>query len=317
MLLNFLIFIIAAAVLAKSSVFLIDTITRIALKLRVSEYLVGFVIMAFAASIPDLSVGIAAALGGKPILSLGNVIGTGIADPTLSLGLAALVAGGLRVQTHIRNRQIFYTVFLVLTPLIMLLDGKLTRNEGLILLLLFALFVYTLILGSRAYTKVIQDHRSKRSLFAELCSFALGAAVLLGSAGILVKTGEALALAFGIPSILIGLFVIALGTSLPELSFSILAAVKRQGALVMGAILGCVVTDATLVLGATALIHPITLSTEDFNVFLTSAGALIFALLIFTCFIRSEYKISRKEALILVLGYLVFVIAELLYGMRA
>jgi len=317
MLLNFVVFIIAAAVLVKSSVFLIDTITRIALKLRVSEYLVGFVIMAFAASIPDLSVGIAAALGGKPILSLGNVIGTGIADPTLSLGLAALVAGGLRVQTHIRNRQIFYTVFLVLTPLIMLLDGKLTRNEGLILLLLFALFVYTLILHSRAYTKVIKDHRSKRSLFAELCSFALGAAVLLGSAGILVRTGEALALAFGIPSILIGLFVIALGTSLPELSFSILAAIKRQGALVMGAILGCVVTDATLVLGATALIHPITLSTEDFNVFLTSAGALIFALLIFTCFIRSEYKISRKEALILVLGYLVFVIAELLYGMRA
>lgn len=316
MFLNFIIFILAAAVLAKSAVFLIDTLTRIALTLRVSEYLVGFVIMAFAASLPDLSVGIASAIQKKPILSLGNVIGTGIADPTLILGLAALIAGGLRVQTHVRNREIFYANLSVIAPLVMLLDGKLTRNEGLILLLFFVLLVYNLVLQSREYTKIIADHRPKRSLFKEFGFFGLGIAFLLGSAWVLVKSGETIAVALGIPTILIGLFVITLGTSLPELSFSILAAIKRQGALVMGAILGCVVTDATLVLGITALIHPITLSTEDFNVFLTSGGALIFALLIFTLFVRSEYKISKKEALALVLGYLVFVIAELFYGMR-
>src|SRR3970040_783361 len=118
MLTYLLVLIAAALVLARSSVFLIDKLTAIAVKLRVSEYLVGFVIMAVATSIPELIVGILAALENDPNLSLGNVIGSNIAHMSLILGLAALIAGGIRVQIQVRNREMI-TDLIGVAPLVM------------------------------------------------------------------------------------------------------------------------------------------------------------------------------------------------------
>jgi len=313
MLLDFAILIVATVALAKSSVALVESLTKIALKLRISEYMVGFILMAVATSLPELFVGIVAAVEGRPTLSLGNVIGSNIANLTIIFGLAALFAGGLRVQVRVRNREIFYTGLSAIAPLIMLIDGNLSRSEGVILLLFFALYVYSLLFRSREYTKTISDHYKERPLALELLFFGLGLLVLLVSAKFLVRSSESIAAALKIPGILIGIFVLALGTSLPELAFSIPAAVKRQGAMVMGNILGSVVTNATLVLGVTAIIQPITLERPD--IFATSAAVLALVLLIFTFFVWTEYKITTKEALALILGYLVFVVSQLLFGM--
>ena len=136
MLTYLLVLIAAALVLARSSVFLIDKLTAIAVKLRVSEYLVGFVIMAVATSIPELIVGILAALENDPNLSLGNVIGSNIANMSLILGLAALIAGGIRVQIQVRNREMIFTDLIGVAPLVMLLDQRLSRTEGIVLLVL-------------------------------------------------------------------------------------------------------------------------------------------------------------------------------------
>ncbi|NIT04189.1 hypothetical protein GTO10_04685 [Candidatus Saccharibacteria bacterium] len=313
MLLNFAILIASAAVLARASVFLIEKLTVIAVKLKVSEYLVGFILMAIATSLPELVVGFLAALSGNPTLSLGNVVGSNIANMTLVLGLATLIAGGLRIQVQVRNQEIFYMDLIALVPLVMLIDGKLTRTEGLILLFFFALYIYNLITQSREYHKAARDHRTKRSLIAELGLFVLGMLILLGSANFLVRSGEDLALGLGIPSILIGVFIVALATSLPELSSSITAARERKGAIVMGNILGSTVTNSTLVLGITALIHPITLERPD--ILITSAVALIVTLAAFTQFVRTGYRLSQIESLALVLGYTVYIIVtELFYG---
>lgn len=314
MLLHFLAFIASAIILACSSLLLVETLSKIALKLKMSEFLVGFMLVAVGSSLPELLVGIVAAAEGKPLLSLGNIIGSNIANLTIVLGIPALVAGGIRIRSQVRNREIIFMNIFAVAPLLLLVDGRLGRGEGILLLLLFAFYLYNLILRSPAYTRVMKDRRREISLPAQLLLFGAGLLILLGSAEVLVRSGTALATTLGIPTVLIGIFVLALGTSLPELSFNISAAVKRQGEILMGDTLGSVVSNATLVLGITALIHPITVERPD--ILITSSTVLLLSLLVFTLFVRSQYKVSIKEGLALILGYLVFVIAELFFGMR-
>lgn len=311
MLANLLLLIAAALVLARSSVFLIDKLTSIAVKLRVSEYLVGFVIMAIATSIPELIFGIIAAVENDPNLSLGNVIGSNIANMSFILGVAALVAGGLRIQLQVRNREMFFTDLIGIAPLVMLTDQRLTRTEGFVLLLFFAIYIYNLIFKSREYHKAATDHRTRSSLWTELALFGIGLAVLIGSAQVMVEASEKLAFLLGVPMILFGIFAVALATSLPELSSSITAAVRRQGAFVMGNLLGSTVANSTLILGITAIIKPFTVS--DPTIFWFGAAVLVLTLLVLTFFIWTGYRITRKESLALIVGYIVYIAATELF----
>jgi cation:H+ antiporter len=311
MLTYLLVLIASALVLARSSVFLIDKLTAIAVKLRVSEYLVGFVIMAIATSIPELIVGVIAAIENDPNLSLGNVVGSNIANMSLILGLAALIAGGIRVQIQVRNREMIFTDLIGVAPLVMLLDQQLSRTEGIILLAFFFLYMYNLIFQSREYHKVTTDHRTERPLWRELALFGAGLAVLVGSAQVMVSASEKLALLLGIPMILFGIFAVALSTSLPELTTSISAAVRRQSGFVMGNILGSTVANSTLVLGITAIIQPFTV--ENPVILTASAVMLILTLLVLTFFVRTGYRITRTESLALILGYVVYLAATELF----
>ena len=311
MLSHLLLLIAAALILARSSVFLIDKLTVIAVKLKVSEYLVGFVIMAVATSIPELIVGILAALENDPNLSLGNVIGSNIANMSFILGLAALIAGGIRVQIQVRNREMIFTDLIGVAPLIMLLDQQLSRTEGFVLLAFFFIYMYNLIFQSREYHKAATDHRTGRSLWAELALFGVGLAILVGSAQIMVEASEKLAFLLGVPMILFGIFAVALSTSLPELTTSISAALRRQSGFVMGNILGSTVANSTLVLGITAIIQPFTVSEP--TIFWSSAGVLVLTLLVLTFFIWTGYRITRKEALALILGYVAYLAATELF----
>ena len=311
MLANLLLLIAAALVLARSSVFLIDKLTAIAVKLKVSEYLVGFVIMAVATSIPELIVGIISALENDPNLSLGNVVGSNIANMSFILGIAALIAGGIRVQIQVRNREMVFTDLIAIAPLIMLIDQQLSRTEGFVLLAFFFFYMYNLIFQSREYHKAATDHRTGRSLWAELVLFGAGLAVLVGSAQLMVEASEKLAFLLGVPMILFGIFAVALSTSLPELTTSISAALRRQSGFVMGNILGSRVANSTLVLGITAIIQPFTVSEP--LIFWSSATVLVLTLLVLTFFIWTGYRITKKESIILILGYVAYLAATELF----
>ena len=298
--------VLAAAVLARSSIYAIEKLTHIAIKLRVSEYLVGFIIMAVATSLPELTVGVVDAVRtANPTLSLGNVLGANILNLTLVLGVATLVAGNLRLEIQVRDREVFYMDLIAVIPLIFLTDGRLTRLEGIVLLLLFVLYMYILAFHSQEYHKVYKNHRRPRELWVDLGLFALALLVLVGSARVLVGSAESLAKLLGMPDVLIGILLVSLSTTLPELSTSISGALRRQGGLVMGNLIGSVVTNSTLVLGLVALINPITIQVPE--IFGASAITLVITLIFFTVFVRSQYLISRLEALALILGYISYV----------
>jgi len=306
MLWEIILLVLAAVVLARSSIYAIEKLTHIAMQLRASEYLVGFIIMAVATSLPELTVGIVDAVTTtNPTLSLGNILGANILNLTLVLGVAALVAGNLRLEIQVRNREVFYMDLIAVIPLIFLTDGRLTRLEGIVLLLLFVLYMYILAFHSQEYHKVYKNHRRPRELWVDLGLFALALLVLVGSARVLVGSAESLAKLLGMPDVLIGILLVSLSTTLPELSTSISGALRRQGGLVMGNLIGSVVTNSTLVLGLVALINPITIQVPE--IFGASAITLVITLIFFTVFVRSQYLISRLEALALILGYISYV----------
>jgi len=312
MLQNLFIFTLGAIALAYSSAFLVNSLVRISRKLRFSEFLVGFVLMAVATSLPELLIGVIAAVEGDPLLSLGNVVGSNIADLSIVIGIPILLAGGLVFQSTLRKEELLYMNLAAIAPLILLLDGNLTRLEGVALLFFFVFYMYDLIFHSKAYHRVIEDQKVEgRSFGFELFLFALGSAVLMAAAAVVVGAGESLALAVGIPTILVGVIMIALGTSLPELVFSISSIRHGHTDLSFGNIIGSVVTNATLILGITAVIHPIQL--DEINVLLSSSIVLIATLLYFSILVRSG-KFAVRDALILVFGYLLFAILEVFLG---
>jgi len=308
MLIHAALFLLSAIILSRSATFLIHTLKRISVYFRLSQFVVGSILMAIATSLPELLVGITAAKAGQPTLSLGNVLGSNIANLTLVIGLAAILARGIKIEPRTGDRDIFHMTISACAPIILLWDGILSRVEGVALLLFFALYMYRLMTEGEKYTKRYKNNHRVTTIAKALTQFVVGIAFLIGSAHILVKNSIALAEDLNLPLVLVGLFVVAIGTSLPELAFSIPAMIKRRSGMVFGNILGSVATNATLILGATAVIKPIQII--HFPLFIVSSFVLTATLLVFILFIRSHRKLSWMEGLGLVFIYILFTIIE-------
>jgi len=210
----------------------------------------------------------------------------------------------------VRKRDSFYMAVIALTPLVLLYDSVLSRSDGVVLLLLYSLYLYRLASQSKEHSKVMRNAHtvSKKQALREVIKFLVGTGLLLGSADLLVRSSTQLAVSLGIPLAIIGLVLVALGTSLPELSFEIEAILHSRGSLVLGNILGSVVVNASLVLGVVALISPITILVDVH--YIATVVALTLAILVFSVFLRSRSKVTLSEGLGLVFLYLLFVAVQ-------
>lgn len=301
--------ILASVILVKSAHWIIKTLTYLAQYLRVPEFVVAFILAGIATSLPELFVGISAALNKTPILSLSNVLGSNIANLTLILGLTVILIKGLESETRTVQRNISYTSVLIIYPILLTLDGSLSRIDGLGLLVLFALYILILFHQSQDFTKKL-ERAYRKYLIKNLILFIISMILLLISAYIIVQASDRLAIELNISLFLIGLFLIAIGTSLPELVFGIQAATKKHKGMILGNILGSIAVNSTAVLGVTAIISPIMI--KDINLLISSAMFMLVAYLLFIFFTRSKNRISWQEAFILFFFYMAFIIIQFL-----
>ncbi|MBU0618713.1 sodium:calcium antiporter [Patescibacteria group bacterium] len=270
-------------------------------------------LLALATSIPELFVGVVAALEGRPGLALGNVIGSNIANISLVAGGAVLIGGTIGVVGEFLKKDIFSVFLAGALPMILLLDNSLSRVDGLILLFIYGAYNWGILNGRKrkigleneVWLRRFLRHLGKEKAGQSIASMFLGMALLLFSAEMLVKVAQNLALDMKMPVFLIGLFVVAIGTSLPELSFEIGAIRRKQVGMMFGDLLGSVVANSTLILGIVSLINPIYL-TNGLEPYLlaTVFFAAIFAL--FWYFVRTKRKLERWEGVVLILVYLAF-----------
>lgn len=298
--------------LIKASDILVTSLKRLAHSTHLSKLALTSFIMALATSLPELFVGIAAALEGKSNLSLGNVIGANIANLSLVIGGTALFGGGMKIVGNFLKKDVFYTFLAGSVPLILLLDNYLSQIDGLILLMVYAWYVATVFhLSDKTYSlNGILGRLEKKETEVTFSLLFLGVILLIFSADMLVKVSYQLANIFHVPLLLVGLFLVSIGTTLPELFFSIKARRANQVAMVFGNLLGSVVANSCLILGLVALINPIKLVSLQEYLLATIFFVLIFSA--FYLFIRTKRRLDRWEGGVLFLLYLLFAAVEFL-----
>jgi len=306
--LYFVYFLIACVFLAGSGNLVVRSLSKIAKHYQMQEFVLGFILIAISTSIPELFVGIFSALNKIPAISLGDVVGANIVDLTVVIGAAALLGKRVKVEKEINKKDIFYTTLIAFLPILLFLDQQLSRIDGIILLFVFSLYIIRLII-QRKHFKMLKDGITRMQIIEEVIIFLISLAILLLSARFIVDIASQIAIELALPQVLVGLVIVGIGTTLPELSFETNSVRKGFSGMALGDLLGSVVLNSSLVLGLAALIYPIK---ADFLPFLIGALFLMLILGIFAIFAKTGRKITRKEGLILLMFYALFVIVSIL-----
>ncbi len=301
--LDFLIFLFSLLVVVKAA----DSATRYSSSLadsfHLSKQVVGFLIVAGISVLPETLISIQAALQGVPSFGVGTLFGSNVADVSLVFAIVLLFAGkGLKVESKILKDQYLYFACLAV-PLVLGYNGYFSRWEGIAMILTGLMFHVHALRRDKHEVAKVQTHFSFKTLALLIVSMVL---LLVGSY-FTVESGVALAEAVHLSPILVGMLVVGVGTTLPEMLFSIKAVKNHFDSLALGDILGTVMTDATIVLGIVALIQPFEF--EERLVHLTGLFMLFGTVLLFYL-MQSGRTLKRREGIFLFAFYLIFMFSE-------
>ena len=303
MVLNVIVLLVATTALIKTVDIFISSSSKIARHINISEYTIGFLLIAVATSLPELMVGITSAIQKNPILSYGTVIGSNIALMTIVLAIPVFISGAMSTRTILKTKDIYYSIIFSVLPMVLILDKTLSRVDGLILLASYVLYFY-IVFKKDQILESLNKKLKRPEFLKQIGVFLIALVLVLISSELIVKSASELSIKLGWSLSFIGLTVVAVGTSLPEIAYAVSAVKGRHEQEVMGNTVGSLVANSSLVLGVTALIYPIT------NTKIFSTIFLVFTMLIFLRFIRTKEKIDRLEAGILLLVYGLFVTLE-------
>lgn len=307
--LTYFLFVVGFVLLIKGADWLVDGASSIARKLKISNIVIGLTIVAFGTSAPELIVNIMASMRGSSDIAVGNVVGSNIANILLILGISAIIFP-LSVKKGTVFKEIPLSLLAVLALWFMandvLLDGavanSLGRIDGLVFLLFFIIFLYYTFGISKAQGQEgeVKEHKTALSIFFVI----IGIASLAIGGNWIVEGAILIAQQLGISEALIGLTIVAIGTSLPELATSAMAAYKKNPDIAMGNVVGSNIFNIFWILGASTLIHPINFSaTMNFDIyFLVFTTALLFTVM----FIGKKHTIERWQGVLFVLTYVAY-----------
>ncbi len=251
---TYLLFALGLVALFFGGEYLVRGATAIAKHFRLSPMVIGLTIVGFGTSAPEMLVSVQAAMAGQPAIAIGNVLGSNIANILLILGISALIAP-LIIPVRKLWRDLGFMLLATAVIWVMLLDGNVTRLDGALLiggLLIFLIVAFT--------TGKVEPEEANAGDIPQWKAWAMtlgGLVVLVIGARLLVDSSTELARAFGISEAVIGLTIVAVGTSLPELATSVIAAIRKQTEIAVGNIVGSNIFNIFGILGTTALIAPI------------------------------------------------------------
>lgn len=308
-------------ILIKSADLVIIAVRRISRNLHAGVFGISAIILALGTSFPELFVGITSAIENSSNLSLGVVLGSNIANIALVAGFSAFLTGRVRVHGSYLKYDVWVALIAGLLPILLIFDQVLSRVDGLILLSVY--LAYATGFFRRRYVQIGQEQAEEGFVYRFLRKFNhqingkeakefgrlfAGIALLLFSADAVVNLSQKLAENANIPVFLVGLFVLAIGTSLPELAFSFRSLKDREPSMFFGNLLGSTIANSTLVIGMAAVISPIRIMAV--NEYLMAISAFVLIFLSFWYFIRTKHRLERWEAFVLLAFYIIFVVVE-------
>ncbi|MBL7036699.1 calcium/sodium antiporter [Candidatus Microgenomates bacterium] len=307
-------------ILIKAAEWVIVALRRIAKKTHTGAFAISAIILAIGTSLPELFVGITSSLEGAPNIALGVVLGSNIANIALVTGIIAVIVGRINIHGDYLKRDVGLALVAGLLPLGLMADGVLGRVDGLILLSVY--IAYASSFFKQRFSEIVEEHKKEGFFYRfwkqinhidfngtrEYGRLFVGIALLLFSGEMIVKNAQLLASSLGIPIFVIGVVVLAIGTSLPELAFSLRSVEDKHPSMFFGNLLGSTIANSTLIVGITSLITPIkVVAFQDYTV---AVFAFIIIFSVFWLFIRSKHRLERWEGAVLILMYLIFVVVE-------
>jgi cation:H+ antiporter len=306
----YLFLLIGLIVLLLGGKFLVDGASSIALKLGMSSGLIGLTVVAFGTSAPELLVSLNAAIKGNSDISIGNVVGSNIANIALVLGISGLFYPILIRREHLRFDYTLMVIVMVVFYLLSL-DQVIGLGKGILLFggfLVFNLYLFrNLGQGIKEEKEAVEEGLEEVKDYSWLISISLffgGVVGLYFGSDLLVENAVLISREFGISERVIGITIIAIGTSLPELITSIMAALSKRTDLALGNILGSNIMNVLSIIGLTAIVKPISVSEEFLNsdyLWMIGFSIILFPLM------RTKMKISFFEGSILLTGYGVYI----------
>jgi len=298
-------------ILVKSSEVCVRNLAALARYLCISEFAISFIVVGIASVLPELSVATVAAAEGSPEMAVAVLFGSNIADLTLILGLVAIYARGLKIESKVRHGAKTLLMLIALPVVLLLVGNGLSKVDSIILIVAYLYYLRKIIGRHGAVSDALCSISNNRRDFARhLAIGAVALLVLFISAGIASDSAIKIATDIGLPTVLMG-FLIALGTCAPEFTLALQAVRKGHSEMGAGDLVGNVATDATLSLGIVALLSPVA---PAFEVVALSAATMVAAGALAVHFMQSGRKISLKEGLILVFAYIAFIALE--FGMQ-
>lgn len=299
MLINIVLLVMGLVVVLKGADWLTDGAVNIASRFGVSQMVIGLTIVAMGTSMPELCVSMVSALKGTPDLAVGNVVGSNTLNTLLIVGCSALVAPIMVKRSSVR-RDIPFAVLASLLMLIFCLDGGIDRLDAALLFILFVVFMFVTVKYSKnegTETKTTAAPLGKATLL-----LVVGLVCLILGSNLFVDNASFIASTLGVSDAVIGLTIVAGGTSLPELATSMVSAKKGNSDIAIGNVIGSNVFNILMIIGVTGLVKPMHIkgiTSLDLIVMLASMLLLWF-------FCRTTYKVKRWEGAVLAISYITY-----------
>ena len=294
---EYLLLIVGFVLLVKGADFFVDGASSIAAKLKVPSLIIGLTVVSMGTSLPEASVSISASLGGSNGISLGNVIGSNLFNLLMVVGISSLILP-IATDRDILKRDMPVNIGITAILLVMLMDGNLERQDSVILLLLMATYMFLLI-RSALRNRVEGDEAKELTWLKSILFTLLGAAAIIFGGDLVVDSASTIAISLGMGETLVGLTIVAFGTSLPELVTSVIAAKKGDSGIAMGNVVGSCIFNILFILGITGTIQPMAAEPA----FVIDTGILIGVSFLMLLFAFTKKKTSRLEGGISVLVY--------------
>ena len=279
--------------------------SAVAQRLHISEFIIGMTIVAVGTSLPELTVSVASTISGSADLAIGNIVGSNIFNILFILGICSIISP---VSFSRNNLRVDIGVCLSVSILLalMLWGGTLSRIEGLALMLLYiAIISLSIKMGKKEAAEVEDDTNAILPWWKSIMFICVGFAALVFGADLTLDSAVAIARNFGISERIIGITLLAGGTSLPELAASLVALSKGHGALALGNVIGSNIANILLILGTCATISPLTMNgitSIDLGVMVGAAVMLVVSALLF-----GYRKITRAEGVAFLAAYIIYI----------
>jgi cation:H+ antiporter len=300
---DFFIFIVSMTALVYGADFIIQQSEKIALHYNISAFVIGATLVALGTSLPEMAVSMSASLKGSGDIAVANVIGSTIFNIALVLGTVFLIAKKINPTRDLFAKDSAWALFPILVFILMGLDGKLNALDGILFLLLMAAYLAFLI-GSNQMEEIDEELKKEKFAWGKTAGLLLvGFIFTIVGADFAIDSAGNIARSFGVSEWIIGLFLVAFGTSLPELTISIKAAMNNNADLAIGNIIGSNVANFTMVLGLSSIVNTlnVNLSTYFFDI----AAAFILSLMLVFITANRLYNKSAGIVLLVVLALVI------------